>query len=144
MKWLCLVAAFFLFAGCGDVNWFPDTTTAGGTTAVDTGPKAFTFPPKTATISQAGGDSTSDEVTITGNNPNGWTISLSNSPSTMTSSVLIDRQLFLSDITPHPTIKPGQTLIIDQDVPATVKSGDKLSTIVTIGTTTTEFVTTIQ
>jgi hypothetical protein len=147
MKWLCLVAALFLFAGCGDVNWFPDSTTAppsGGTTGNAAGPSAFQFAPKTATISDAGGSILSDPVTITGDNANGWKISLADSPTTIKSNLFIDTEYVITELNPNPVIKPGQKLIIDQNVPTTVKKGDKLSTVVTIGNTTAEFVTTIQ
>jgi hypothetical protein len=114
-----------MLAGCG-VDWFPESTTNSAA------PDGFSFPAKTAqplsTVIQ------SDSVSITGSNPSGWTVSVSDVTTGATSKYSISGGAFVS--TPG-TIKPNERLVIQQTTASTL--GTIATTNVTVGTFSTTF-----
>ncbi len=121
MKWLFVVLSVLMLAGCGSVDWFPEST------GNDPSPNAFTF---TALTAQPLGTVVySAPVTITGNNPNGWPITISDANSWGQSKYSINGGAYTNA---QGTILPNQTLTIQQTTAATL--GTTTTTVVSIGT----------
>lgn len=152
MRSLVVALAFLFIAGCGDVQWFPDSTTnnsgSSGTPSTPSGsttaPNAFSFAPVTikSADASASGDVASESITITGNNSNGWALTAVDTPLTTQSELEVAgvwkarSPEGLGDI----TIKPGDTLVVHQK--PSVIPGVTVTTKVTIGTLSAEFKTT--
>ena len=131
MKWLIATVTILMLAGCGDVKWFPENSS--GTSA---SPNAFPpFPDVTGVaVTNPGTVSQSATVTITGNNPSGWTVSVSDATPGANSQFSINGAAFTSTAG---TILPNQTLRV-QHTNATTPS-TITTTNVTVGAFTTTF-----
>lgn len=156
MRGFLVAVTLLLMAGCGDIQWFPNSTatsTTGGTSGNAAAPNAFTVSTtKTISATQATLDKTIDfdPITIAGNNTNGWTLTMvDNKVATMSSLIIARPSLGLPlhyDRTTDGTIGgpiivyPGDVITVSQ-VPSET-ANDFVSTIVTIGTYTKEFRTT--
>jgi hypothetical protein len=124
MKKLLLIGAIFMLAGCG-ADFFPANNGGGGGTSAS--PAAITFTPNNVTqaVANTGAFVTSNTVTVIGNNPGGWTVSILNDPAGVTTQFSIANGAFTT--TPG-TILPNQTLVL-QHKPSTTIGGQAVSTI---------------
>ena len=135
MRWFLLAVTMFLLAGCGsNVDWFP--AGSGGSGGA---PDGFTFTPNnvTQTVASSGAYSQSNQVTVTGSDTGGWTVSILNDPSGAASQFSINNGVFTS--TPA-IVKPNQTLQV-QHKPSTAIGGQVITTI-QVGTLQETFITT--
>ena len=125
-KWFYLLLAGVLMVGCGNVDWFPEGTE--NTSA----PNSFNFPIKSnvplSTVVQ------SDPVTITGNQPAGWAITIANGTTGANSQYSINGDAFRSTAG---TILPNQSLRVQQTSAST--NSTTTTSVVTIGTLTKTF-----
>jgi len=131
MRWILAMLTVLVFAGCGDVTWFPDKAATGGATG--NAPDSFTFP--LVTNITPGQIAQSAAVTIKGTQTAGWSISVADAGGNVTGSQYsISGRAATS--TPG-TILPNETLTISH------KTGTGFATIgttkVTVGTFTTTF-----
>lgn len=115
-----LLLAMLVLAGCGNTEWFPES---GNTSA----PNAFSFAIKfnvpLSTSVQ------SDAVTITGDQPAGWAISIADSTKGANSQYSINGGEYKSTAG---TILPNQTLRIQHTSAST--NTTTTTSLVTIGT----------
>ena len=149
MRWFYLSAAstaFLMLAGCGDVNWFPDTRPAATSTPTTNAaaPNAFTFASMTTSLNSVAKNQLSpvlsNIVTLKGTSTSGWPVTFQNFSSA--ESFLIVTGGNLTGDTSYnpgavPNVFPNQTLQISL-VPAVI-SGKTVKGTVTVGTYTTSF-----
>lgn len=151
MRWILVAVALLFIAGCGDIQWFPNST---GTSTTDaSAPDAFTIPAKTISMASAVTTKTieSDHITISGNNPSGWLMTVADDPAATNSEIFVDYKdgtfgsfIRAGGILEGPiTLHSGDTFYITQ-IPSTDSTKPVVSTVITIGTYTTAFKTTTQ
>ena len=136
-----------MLAGCGDVDWFPDTRPAATTPTNAAAPNAFTFTPQSIsvnTLTNGVNPVSSNTVTVTGTNTNGWPVTFTS----YSGAVNPTAQLTVSDNVgglpltsdpgaPIPNVMPNQTLEID--LTPSIVVGTTVTASVTVGTYTTSF-----
>jgi hypothetical protein len=147
MRWLYLVVTSLILAGCG-ADWFPayQTTTTTTTTGGAAAPNFFNFTSQSVTINDLANSTSptisSNTVTITGNNPQGWPISFKSYSGATSQLTIGDNSGGLSYTydpgTAIPNILPNQTIQIQQTPSFTV--GGFTITAVTVGSYTTNFI----
>ena len=127
MRWLFVTVSVLLFAGCGNVDWFPT-----GTTANTSAPVAFTFPQLTNVVINTAVQSA--QVTVIGDNQSGWPITVSDGTAGANSQYSINGAAFTNTAG---TILPNQTLRIQQTSAST--NSTFATSNVTVGTYSTTF-----
>jgi hypothetical protein len=136
MKWLYLLVACFLLAGCG-VDWFPAPVLPNAAA-----PNSFTFTPQNVSIDTlANNPSTivsSNTVTLAGTNTAGWATTFK-TYSGATGSLKVGTTSYNPGDT-IPNVMPQQTLQIDLTPSVTV--GHSVKASVTVGTYTANFIVT--
>ncbi|HJV64482.1 MAG TPA: hypothetical protein VJ550_01985 [Geomonas sp.] len=142
MRRVLAAVSLLLIAGCGNIQWFPSNTSNGSTPSDGTAsPTPFTFTDATMTLAlaQQNQPSESNMVTIQGTNAAGWTLTLTDTPSSANGEAIINGQYYLKGST-MPAVKPTDTLQIVQVASKTV--GGVVSTKVKLGNYSTHFRTT--
>jgi hypothetical protein len=164
MKRFLVAASLLMVAGCGNVDWFPSTPANTGASTSNSAPTAFQFTARSIGVANAlSGVSDSEATVISGSNASGWTLTLSDTPQSTASTVSVVRATGST----HPfddgtyshiyirggsnlvlegpiTIYPGDSITISQVIPSDGKTTGTFSTLVTVGTYSTDFKTTIN
>jgi hypothetical protein len=119
----------------------PSTSTTVPVTVRYPAPDPFTFRDRTVTSATSMSLVLSDEITITGDDPQGWLVSLSDS-GPVPADLFIDDVFFVPG-TVAPRIRPGQKLMIAQQ-PSPVVGGTSVTTVTVGGYSTTFTIRTVQ
>jgi hypothetical protein len=128
MKWLVLIGAIFMLAGCGGgLDFFPDNAGGGSAAA----PNAFVFTPANKLDVAVNTTVQSNSVTVTGTNPSGWVITISGAPG---SAYSINGAAYTST---SGIILPNQNLVVQHT--SSGQNSTAVTTTVIVGTYTTSF-----